>query len=480
MKDFGIIYLNDKCIKIDNKGNRYKKFKSIITNEEYEVKTKRTELIQTYCVVNHDDKTILEYCDNINNDYNLIVEKIGLLNWSIKFNKNFKLDTNIYLIDTTPDRTYYKGNIISVDPIGCKDIDDAIQLIEHDDLYEIFIHISDPSSYIPINSPLDNEIKNRNSSLYLSNTYHMLPDTLSTNIISLLENEERRAYSCVVKIKKDIFKNNNSFDFNDIDFEFKKSIIIVSKNMSYDEFTSEFTSKINQNDYYKKIYDVGFKLYNKLNLDTNGDYDSHKMIEAYMILCNICASYKCKIKRATINESDSIYNSITEYILENKEHKMIGFQYTHFTSPIRRYVDILVHRLILNPNSYTDFELINLIQNVNNKNKILKKVYNIYNLLNLMNESNEIDIKARIVYIEQNNIKLMYDNKILNVYIDMRLINNKIININYKKNELIEIIHNEYGKIYKINDIVDLKIYFLKNEINPFKIVLYDTYLNLI
>ena len=75
MKDFGIIYLNDKCITIDSKGNRYKKFKSIITNEEYEVKTKRTELIQTYCVVNYNDKTILEYCDNINEDYNLILEK---------------------------------------------------------------------------------------------------------------------------------------------------------------------------------------------------------------------------------------------------------------------------------------------------------------------------------------------------------------------------------------------------------------------
>lgn len=56
MKDFGIIYLNDKCIKIDNKGNRHKKFKSIITNEEYEVKTKRTELIQTYCIVNYNEK----------------------------------------------------------------------------------------------------------------------------------------------------------------------------------------------------------------------------------------------------------------------------------------------------------------------------------------------------------------------------------------------------------------------------------------
>jgi len=472
MKDFGIIYLNDKCIKIDNKGNRHKKFKSIITNEEYEVKTKRTELIQTYCIVNYNEKTILEYCDDINDDYNLIVEKLGLLNWSMKFNKNFK--SNQIDNDMTPVREIYKDGIISVDPEGCRDIDDAIQLKDNDELYEIYIHISDPSSYIPINSPLDNEIKNRNSSLYFAGIFHMLPDDLSTDIISLIEGKERRAYTCVIKIKKNFLKNNNSFNFNDIDFEFKKSKITVDKNMSYEQFTVE----INHNDYYKKIYDVGFDLYKTLNLD--GYYDSHKMIEAYMILCNICASYKCKIKRATINESDSIYNSITEYILENKEHKIIGFQYTHFTSPIRRYVDILVHRLIYNQNSYTDTELINLIQNINNKNKILKKVYNIYNLLNLINNNNQIEINAKIVYIDKNNIKLICNKRILNVYIDTRLINNKIIDVNYIFNESIQIKHNEYEKIYKINDLVDLKIYFLKNEFNPFKIILSDTTMCLI
>lgn len=239
--------------------------------------------------------------------------------------------------------------------------------------------------------------------------------------------------------------------------------------MSYEQFTSE----INHDEYYKKIYDIGFKLYSSLHLKE--EYDSHKMIEAYMILCNICASNKCKIKRATINDSESIYNSITEYVLEEKEHKLIGFQYTHFTSPIRRYVDIIVHRLIYNSDSYNSTDLINLVENINYKNKILKKVYNIYNLLNLMGDYNEIDIKAKIVYIENNNIKLICNNKILNVYIDNRLINNQIINIKYDK-ESIKIIYNENQKIYKMNDEVELKIYFLKNELNPFKIVLGENY----
>jgi exoribonuclease II len=448
MKDFGIIYLNDKCTTIDNKGNRYKKFKSIITNEEYIVKTKRTEQVQTYCIVNSNEKTILEYCDDINDDYNLIVEKLGLLNWSMKFDKTFN-STLIEKIDLTPDRKYFKGNIISIDPEGCKDIDDAIQIMENNNSYDIYIHISDPSSYIPINSPLDNEIKNRNSSIYLLNIFHMIPETLSTDIISLIEKKERRAYTCIIKISKELNQ------IEDIEFEFCKSNIIVDRNMSYVQFESEYKN----NTYYKKIYDVGLKLYKILELKE--EYDSHKMIEAYMILCNICASKKCIIKRATVGDSESMYNTITEYVLEDKEHKIIGFQYTHFTSPIRRYVDIMVHRLIYNKDSYNINELEKIIIDINKKNNILKKMYNIFNLLNIMNNNICIDIKAEIVYINNNNIKfkMIGFNKILNLYIDNRLIENNIIQLNNITD-------------YKINQVVDLKIYYLKNELNPFKIVL--------
>ena len=474
MKDFGIIYLNDKCTTIDRKGNRYKKFKSIITNEEYEVKTKRTELIQTYCVVNYDDKTILEYCDDINDDYNLIVQKLGLLNWSMKFDN--KLDLDMYLIDSTPHRKHYKGNIISVDPIGCKDIDDAICLVEGFSDYEIHIHISDPSSFIPINSPLDNEIKNRNSSIYLNNVYHMLPDILSTDIISLIEKKERRAYTCIITIPnkfRDTYIEDIFINLEDIDFRFEKSTIIVDRNMSYEEFINDMNnSQYPENEYYRKLFNVGFNLYKTLNLD--GEYDSHKMIEAYMLLCNMCAAKICRLKRAS--DGDSNYNMMTEYVLENKKHKMFDNYYTHFTSPIRRYVDIIVHRLILNPDSYTEIELTNLVKDINNKNKILKKVYNIYNLINLMEDNNEIEIKARIVYIQENNIKLICDGKILNVNIDYRLIDNQIISIIYDK-ESIKIIHNENEKIYKIHEEINLKIYFLKNEINPFKIILCDNYI---
>ncbi len=446
MKDFGIIYLNDKCTTIDNKGNHYKKFKSVITNEEYNVKTKRKEQIQTYCVVNYSEKTILEYCDNINDDYESIITKLGLLNWSMKFNKNFSFKD----IDLTPDRKFYNEQIISIDPIGCKDIDDAIHLTEDENLYKIYIHISDPSSYIPIDSDIDKEIQNRNSSLYINTVYHMLPEILSTDIISLIEKKERRAYTCIIKISKE------TYDI--INYEFIKSNIIVEKNMSYEEFQLD----LDKNTYYKKIYDIGYNLYKKLNL--NEEYNSHKMIEAYMILCNMCAAEKCVIKRIS-----SIRNS--EYTILNQKHSQLNIYYTHFTSPIRRYIDIIVHRLIFNSEVYSIDKIKDIISGVNNKNRIIKRVYNIYNLINLLGNNKYIETTGKIIYVEDLNIKINVNDKILNINIDRRLVNNNIIDVNNYE-DMIEIIQNNLNKIYKVNDEISLKIYFLKNNINPFKIII--------
>ena len=38
----------------------------------------------------------------------VILEKLGLLNWSMKFDKNFKSELDAYLTDFTPDRKSFK------------------------------------------------------------------------------------------------------------------------------------------------------------------------------------------------------------------------------------------------------------------------------------------------------------------------------------------------------------------------------------
>ena len=56
-------------------------------------------------------------------------------------------------------------NVVSIDPPGCVDIDDAISLRELTDCYEVGIHIADVCYYIPFNSPLDRFARERATSV---------------------------------------------------------------------------------------------------------------------------------------------------------------------------------------------------------------------------------------------------------------------------------------------------------------------------
>ena len=66
MKVLGILYLNDKTTYVGQKGEKLKKFKSIYNGEELLVKTKRETMHQTYCIVNKNDNTVIEYLDELN------------------------------------------------------------------------------------------------------------------------------------------------------------------------------------------------------------------------------------------------------------------------------------------------------------------------------------------------------------------------------------------------------------------------------
>lgn len=56
-------------------------------------------------------------------------------------------------------------NVVSIDPPGCVDIDDACSLREVDGCYEVGIHIADVSHYIPFDSPLDRFARDRSTSV---------------------------------------------------------------------------------------------------------------------------------------------------------------------------------------------------------------------------------------------------------------------------------------------------------------------------
>ena len=94
------------------------------------------------------------------------------------------------LLENYQDREFIKKDIISIDPDGCRDIDDAVSIYPKETNMIVDIHIADVY-YVLSKLDLINKIKNV-TSIYLTDYIkHMLPDIISSNYGSLIEKTTR-------------------------------------------------------------------------------------------------------------------------------------------------------------------------------------------------------------------------------------------------------------------------------------------------
>lgn len=348
----------------------------------------KPEPIDDYAIVKYEKMEgdimyceVVEYLGKIG-DYESelkVISALACCNWLRKHDRTFiNLSTN----DLTPDRINltHLDCVYSVDPIGCEDIDDACHVVKLDNGYEVGIHIADVSSYIPENSIYDDELANRVETMYFKNNdlkkqiLHMIPQDLSLNIISLKSDTEKRAFSVIITL-------NNEFDILCVRFE--KTIIKVQQNLSYE--CAQLMIESNEN--IKLLYDVAFGMKQKIlqSFDPKIIYDTHQMIEVFMIYANKLVaeslvrydpdnsilrtqynfaprtqSSPIEIESSEtesdvseeptqelLNKHNSLQLSRARYKLGNTNchHSSLHIDYyTHFTSPMRRYCDILVHR----------------------------------------------------------------------------------------------------------------------------------------
>ena len=387
-------------------------------------------------------KVISNYNDP-RSDYEFVTRKNGIHQLKkkandSKVNNDFKmiLDKNLKnRIDLTNLETF------TIDPKNAKDFDDAISIKSNQKNIDLFIHISDVSTFVQHLDKIDCIAKEHGNSYYFDEeTTHMLPENLSTDICSLRPNMKRLAYTIKISIDKNfnitnyeffesLIKSNKSFTYQEVEnilqnkddslflgslkllFELTKSL--KKKRLSKDGFEMD----------YERIYFSGHNENSLIEVKKDLFLNSNMMVEECMLLANKLASdfmfkkvsnryrpgiyrnheqpsmksinfldnlmtYKSShvrkdsFRAKSLNDflkksrSNSSYNSLCVLVMKkmkkaNYSSKSLGHfglgleRYTHFTSPIRRYSDLMVHRIMKG----MDFEHYSIIDSLKNMNE---------------------------------------------------------------------------------------------------------------
>lgn len=258
---------------------------------------------------------------------------------------------------------------VSIDPIGCRDIDDALSLSKTSDtIYCLGIHISDLSDFIKLGSILDKNAYNLGATLYCgSENIPMWPRELSDGIFSLIQGNERPTLSIFIEYDETndtiIIKNN-----------IMKTIIINNNQLDYSEKSIYSETNIDWNILNKIVSKL------RLKMGYKPCHDSHEWIETLMIHYNSIVAQNFRENAIYRNQSvrhdkypEKLKFLLWEsalYSLISKGHSCLDLnKYTHATSPIRRYADFLVQNIITNNISISvdNIEKLNILQKQDKK-----------------------------------------------------------------------------------------------------------------
>ena len=114
---------------------------------------------------------------------------------------------------------------VTIDGEDARDLDDAISLTFENGIYHLGVHIADVTHYVKEGSLLDEEAKNRGTSVYLADrVIPMLPRKLSNGICSLNAGTDRLALSCLMDIDE---------EGTIVNHEICETVICVDRRMTY-------------------------------------------------------------------------------------------------------------------------------------------------------------------------------------------------------------------------------------------------------
>jgi exoribonuclease-2 len=284
-------------------------------------------------------------------------------------------------VDSTERKDLHDLSIFTIDGPYTKDFDDALSLEPIEGGYRLGVHVTDLTPFIKVGGHLDREAYHRASSIYLPVTHiPMFPPSLSNNALSLVKGFKRFALSLFVHFDR---------DWNLIDFHFTPTIVRVEKQLTYDQVNAGYKEEPIFSTLYQlcqalrqKRVDNGAMLIPlpeiHFEFDNNsGIYPtlieqntpSKIIVSECMILYNwltakfaserglpiLYRSQEPSQERLQIDKDKYIY-----YVFQQRRklrplyidtiphpHSSLGVDiYTNATSPLRRYMDVLVQRQI--------------------------------------------------------------------------------------------------------------------------------------
>lgn len=316
-------------------------------------------------------------------------------------------------------------DIFTIDPDDAKDFDDAIHITPlSKDRYEVGVHIADVSHYVKPGSEIDNEARQRATSVYLADrVIPMLPESLSNVVCSLRPGEDKLTFSCIMEV--DLQGNVHKYSFHETVIHSKQRFTYAEAQhlIDDDSATHPMDKDVRLAARIARVFtkqrfasgSIEFDLPEiKVKLDETGMptdivlkeiKEANRLIEEFMLLANQCAAkaverpdketpafvyrvhdepnaekiqqlanylktFGLELKLDEGNVDSRRLNALlskvagttseavikmaslramakASYATDNIGHYGLGFShYTHFTSPIRRYPDLLVHRIL--------------------------------------------------------------------------------------------------------------------------------------
>jgi exoribonuclease R len=369
------------------------------------------------------------------------------------------IETSLNPLEDTINRINYDANIISIDPDDCEDIDDALSLKETEFYYEVGVHIAQPIVWLN-DEQLIEKSNTQFSTLYLNDNNINLWGNEVTQKSSLTPNKTKYAYSTIFYFDIYTLELEKIIDF--------PSIIKNKHKLSYDNAY--------KNKYAKELMEFTLS-FNKFN-------DYKELVSYWMIKTNnhIGSKYNVPYRVNSIDTNNIRYNVDDEikkifntrnannayYSYQENEHKSLGLKnYTHFTSPIRRIIDSLIHyNITYKQDLILDLDIINELD-LNTKR--MSRQLELDNLIeNIFMDTNVLIVRGYIYRIVNDNRLQVYVKDYGLGFVKVKLYDvtfSYLLNVERSDYRLI-LSSDEKTMEYNLGDLIEIKI-MKQNDVLP-------------